>query len=41
MGDTRNAYKSLAEKPVGMRSLGRGRRRWEDAIKLDVERRRL
>jgi hypothetical protein len=33
----RSAYRVLAVKPEGKRSLGRPRRRWEDNIKLDIE----
>jgi hypothetical protein len=36
MGEKRNAYKILVEKPEGKRSLGRPRRRWVDNIKMDV-----
>jgi hypothetical protein len=36
MGEMRNAYKILVEKPEGKRSLGRPRRRWEDNIKIDL-----
>jgi hypothetical protein len=35
MGETRNAYRILVEKPEGKRPLGRPRRRWVDNIKLD------
>jgi hypothetical protein len=34
MGDMRNTYKILVEKPEGKRPLGRPRRRWEDNIKI-------
>jgi hypothetical protein len=34
MGETRNAYRILMEKPEGKRSLGRSRRRWVDNIKM-------
>jgi hypothetical protein len=33
MGKKRNAYRILAGKPEGKRSLGR---RWEDNIKMDL-----
>jgi hypothetical protein len=36
MGDTRNAYRLLVEKPEGKRSLGRPRRRWVLNIKMDL-----
>jgi hypothetical protein len=35
MGEKRNAYRSLVEKPEGKRPLGRPRRRWVD-IKMDL-----
>jgi hypothetical protein len=35
MGETRNAYRILVEKPEGNRPLGRPRRRWVDNIKMD------
>jgi hypothetical protein len=35
MGENRNAYRLLVEKPVGKRPLGRPRRRWVD-IRMDV-----
>jgi hypothetical protein len=35
-GDKRNAYKILVGKPGGKRLLGRGRRRWEDNVRMDL-----
>jgi hypothetical protein len=37
MEGDRNAFKILADKPIGNRSLGRPRRRWEDAIRMDLK----
>jgi hypothetical protein len=36
MGEKSNAYKVLAGKPEGKRSLGRPRHKWEDNIKMDL-----
>jgi hypothetical protein len=36
MGKARKVYKVLVGKPEGKRPLGRQRRRWEDAIRLDL-----
>jgi hypothetical protein len=36
MGETRNAYRILVEKPGGKRPLGRSRCRWVDNIKMDL-----
>jgi hypothetical protein len=37
MGEGRNVYRFLVEKPEGKRPLVRQRRRWEDGIKMDLE----
>jgi hypothetical protein len=34
MGEKRNVYRLLVEKPEGKRPLGRPRRRWMDNIKM-------
>jgi hypothetical protein len=36
MGEKRSAYRLLAEKPEGKRSLGRPRCRWVDNIKINL-----
>jgi hypothetical protein len=36
MGEKRNAYGLLVEKPEGKRQLGRPRRRWVDNIRMDL-----
>jgi hypothetical protein len=36
MGEGRNMYRLLVEKPGGKTPLGRPRRRWEDGIKMDL-----
>jgi hypothetical protein len=36
MGEKRNVYVLLVEKPEGKRPLGRSRRRWIDNIKMDL-----
>jgi hypothetical protein len=36
MGEGRNVYRVLMEKPKGKRPLARPRRRWEDGIKMDL-----
>jgi hypothetical protein len=37
MEEGRNALKILTGKPTGKRPLGRPRRRWEDNIRMDLE----
>jgi hypothetical protein len=37
MGEKRDAYRILARRPEGRRSLGRPRRRWEDNIKMGLQ----
>jgi len=37
MGESRGVYRLLVGKPEGKRPLGRPRRRWEDNIKMDVQ----
>jgi hypothetical protein len=36
-GERRGIYRILVGNPVGKRSFGRYRRRWEDNIKMDLE----
>jgi hypothetical protein len=36
MGEGRNVYRVLVEKPEGRRQPGRQRRRWENGIKIDL-----
>jgi hypothetical protein len=36
IGEKRNAYRLLVEKPDGKRPLGRPRRRWVDNIRMDL-----
>jgi hypothetical protein len=36
VGEKRNAYRLLVEKPEGKRPLGRPRRRWVDNIKMNL-----
>jgi hypothetical protein len=36
MGEERNVYRVLMGKPEGKRPLGRPRRRWEDAIRMNL-----
>jgi len=37
MGDGRGVFRVLVGKPEGKRPLGRPRRRWEDNIKMDLQ----
>jgi hypothetical protein len=37
MGERRGVYRNLVWKPEGKRPFGRPRRRWEDNIKIDVQ----
>jgi hypothetical protein len=37
MGEDRSVYRVLVVKPEGKRPLGRTRRRWEDNIKMDLQ----
>ena len=37
MGEERAVHRVLVGKPEGKRSLGRPRRRWEDNIKMDLQ----
>jgi hypothetical protein len=37
MGERRDVYKVLVVNPEGKRPLGRPRRRWEDNIKMDLQ----
>ena len=37
MGARRGVYRVLVRKPEGKRPLGRGKRRWEDNIKMDLQ----
>ena len=37
MGERRVVYRVLVGKPEGKRPLGRRRRRWEDNIKMDLQ----
>jgi hypothetical protein len=40
MGDKRNAYKILGEKPVGKTPLGSYRHRWSHGLKIDLKNKR-
>jgi hypothetical protein len=37
IGEGRNVYRVLVEKPEGKRPLGRARRRWKDVTKMDLK----
>jgi hypothetical protein len=37
MGEGRGAYRILVGRPEGRKPLGRPRRRWEDNIKMDLQ----
>ena len=37
MAEGRSAFKVLTGKPIGKRTLGRPRRRWEDNIRMDLK----
>jgi hypothetical protein len=37
MGEVRGVYRILVGKPEGKRLLGRPRRRWEDNIRMDLQ----
>ena len=37
MGERKDLYRFLVEKPEGKRPLGRPRHRWEDNIKMDLQ----
>jgi len=37
MGEDRGVHRMLVGKPEGKRPLGRPRRRWEDNIKMDLQ----
>jgi hypothetical protein len=39
MGEKRNEYRTLVEKPEGKRQLGRPRRKWVKNIKMDIRER--
>jgi len=41
MGERRGVYRDLMGKPKGKRLLGRPRRRWEDNIKIYLQKTRL
>jgi hypothetical protein len=36
MGEKKNSYRLLVQKPEGRRPLGRPRRRWVDNIRMDL-----
>jgi hypothetical protein len=37
MGEDRGVYRVLVGKPEGKRPLGRPKRRWEDNVKMDLQ----
>jgi hypothetical protein len=37
MGERRDVYRVVVEKPEGKRPLGKSRSRWEDNIKTDLQ----
>jgi len=37
MGDRRDAYMVLEERPVGKNPFGRPRQRWDDNFKMDLQ----
>jgi hypothetical protein len=37
MGERRSVYRVLVGRPVGKKTLGRPRLRWEDNIKMDLQ----
>jgi hypothetical protein len=39
MGEKRNSYRILVDKPEGKRPLGRLRRRWVENLKIDLKER--
>jgi hypothetical protein len=41
MGEVRNAFEILTGKSEGNKSLGRPRHRWEDNIRIDLNRNRV
>jgi hypothetical protein len=38
MGESKNTYEVLVEKPIGKRQLGRARRRWENNVHIKLKR---
>jgi hypothetical protein len=37
MEESRSAFRILTGKPIGKRSLGRRRHRWEDKVRMDLK----
>jgi hypothetical protein len=37
MGEKRNTYEILVEKPIGKRQLGRARHRWENYVHMNLK----